>query len=294
MKYPEIKKLPNNPSLKGLARFVSGVIYAKRGELDLQMQLLVPWSVEDPAVTTARHPLIVFCQGSAWTTPDFTYEIPQLSQYAQAGYVVATVGHRDSTQGHRSPAFLQDVKAAIRYLRAHADTYHIDPERVAMWGTSSGGNTALLVGLTGDDPAFLTEDFPEYGDSVKTVVECFGPSDMIGLLDRVKERIETGDEGTAAIFHGLFGQEDAEQKRRAGQVSPLHLVEDGKPYPPFLIIHGDQDDVVAYDHSVRMFHRLCDAGVSAEMICIEGAPHEGNFWSQELHGMVLAYLRKTL
>ena len=85
---------------------------------------LRPWEEE------ARWPLVVFVQGSAWRTPDRGYEIPQLSHLAQQGYVVATVCHRDSTQGNPFPAYLQDVKTAIRFLRAHAEEYGIDPEHV--------------------------------------------------------------------------------------------------------------------------------------------------------------------
>ncbi|MCB8600020.1 alpha/beta hydrolase, partial [Blautia sp. DFI.9.9] len=68
--------------------------------------------------------------------------------------IVATVQHRSALDGHAFPAFLQDVKTAIRYLRAHAAEYQIDPDRVGIWGTSSGANAALLTALTPNDPRY--------------------------------------------------------------------------------------------------------------------------------------------
>src|SRR5690606_6431839 len=114
--------------------------------------IMVPWyektdSLEDEV---PRRPLIVFLQGSGWTFPDVNYEIPQLAEYARNGYVVATITHRSYKDGYPAPAFLQDAKTAIRFLRKNANVYGIDPNRVCFWGTSSGGNTAMLVAMTGD------------------------------------------------------------------------------------------------------------------------------------------------
>ena len=150
MRYPEIKSLPLNPGLEGFSRLDVNIPYSDRAGCTLD--LLLPWANQHQDILgDVKYPLVVFIQGSSWTTADRLAEIPQLSALSRKGFVVATVGHRSCLDGYPAPAFLVDVKTAIRFLRAHARQYSIDPDRVAVWGTSSGGNAALLVGLTAGD-----------------------------------------------------------------------------------------------------------------------------------------------
>ena len=151
-----IHELNNNPTLAGQVRLIENVVYGAADGEAQQMSLLTPWAQRYQAAQLPARPLIVFVQGSSWRLPTLGEEIPQLVQFVHQGYVVATVQHRNSLDGHAFPAFLTDVKAAIRYLRAHATEYAIDPARVSVWGTSSGANAAMLVGLTGDDPKYKT------------------------------------------------------------------------------------------------------------------------------------------
>lgn len=99
---------------------------------------------------TAATPPWYSCKAAPGPRRHRDYEIPQLSALAREGFVVATVNHRDASSDPHDmfPAYLEDVKAAIRYLRANARQWHVDPDRLGIWGTSSGGNTSLLVGLT--------------------------------------------------------------------------------------------------------------------------------------------------
>jgi len=214
------------------------------------------------------------------------YEIPQLAQLAREGYVVATITHRSSIEGAAFPAYLADTKTAIRFLRAHTDEYAVDPARVCVYGTSSGGNTALLVGVTGDDPAFKSDEYAEFSDAVTCVAECFGPTDLTKMIDT--SEYDPHSEG-AAIFNGLSGDNEINDVLR--RMSPVNYVEDGKKYPPTLIIHGDADPVVPYEQGVLMFHRLVDAGAEAEMIRVKDAPHEGPFWSPALVDAIFAFIK---
>ena len=288
LKFTSIK---NNPTMAGQAAVSPDIVYAVHDGREYKLTLLLPWSASQDE--SSRFPLIVFVQGSAWTTPDITYELPQLAKYAQSGYVVATVVHRSAVDGYKAPAFLEDTKCAIRFLRANAAKYHIDPERVGMWGTSSGGNTALLVGLTGDDPTYRTDEYTEQSDAVKTVVECFGPAEMESLFHLTPEEIEAAGDALK-LRVSLLGETEEEQRRRAALITPLDMVKPGVDYPPFLLIHGDADPVVPYDHSTRMAEKLCAADVHTEMIRVEGAEHEGTFWSVQLHDMILDYFNRTL
>ena len=107
--------IPHNPTLAGLATLTRNVAY-KTGADDLVMDIIAPQSTGDD--DNRRYPTVVFVQGSAWTTPHRDYEIPQLSALAREGFVVATVNHRDASSDPHDmfPAYLEDVKAAIRYL----------------------------------------------------------------------------------------------------------------------------------------------------------------------------------
>ena len=150
---PELLHLPMNPELKGQAELIGPLTYSRNGQ---KLILMLPWAPKDDRTHRAPCPVILFVQGSAWTSPNLNYEIPMLSRYAEEGFAVATVTHRSIADGFPFPAFLEDVKCAVRFLRAHAAQYALDPERIAAFGTSSGGHTVCMLGLTGDDPAFRT------------------------------------------------------------------------------------------------------------------------------------------
>lgn len=291
-----IKTLPFNPMLDGLAEATPDIVFAAEHGKAVTMRVIKPWKNEKNA--DRRYPLIVFIQGSGWTSPNINLHLPHICQFAMAGYVVATVTHRDSKDGHPFPAFLQDVKSAIRFLRAHADAYQIDPERVAAWGTSSGGNTALLLGLTGDDPRYTSAVHPEQSDAVKAVVDVFGPTDMLGLFLGIFGDYETAklDEGTAEYLNGILGfpWNTPEGRAAADAMSPLHILTAGKALPPMQLLYGDADPVVPYDQGVRMYEKLTGMGYEADFVCVQGAEHEGNFWSQAVLDEIKAWLNARM
>lgn len=290
MSYPDIKVIKNNPDLTGMASVIPDVVFSTAAGVPLKMQLMVPWDVTRRQKAQKRYPLIVFVQGSAWTFPDVYAQMPQLCSLARTGYVVATVTHRNSLEGHPFPGFLQDVKTAVRYLRKHADLYGIDSDRVGIWGTSSGGNTALFTGLTPDDDRFKTEEYKEYSDRVKLVVDCFGPSDLRAMLGDGSGM----DSEVTAIFKGLAGGDMNDIPAKLELMSPVLYMKEKEAYPPFLLLHGDADDMVPYEQSEDMFHRLIDAGAEASMVRVEGAPHEDSFWSEELLGIIKEFIDKNI
>ena len=281
MELPEIRHIPNNPSLEGMAELLQNVVYSTKAGADITLSLLIPWGARERG---DRLPLIVFVQGSAWTFPDLGYEMPQMADYARHGCVVAMVTHRNCLNGHPFPAYLEDVKAAIRFLKRNAGEYAIDKTRVCIWGTSSGGNTALLVGLTGDDPAYKTAECAEESDKVNLVVECFGPTDLPRMLGGQM----WAEAEHAEIFKSLIGGRDT--RAVLSEMSPVSHVKPGETYPPFLLIHGDADELVPYDQMTVMLKALHDQGADVQAVCVDGAPHEGSFWSRELHGLIRSYI----
>ena len=288
----KVIRIPNNPNQKGFAEITHDVVFSRAGGEEIKMSLILPKPVEGSSIRD-KYPLIVFLQGSGWTAPCIYYQIPQMSWFAKNGYAVAMITHRncrDSEPGKDFPAFLIDTKCAIRYLRAHADEYGIDKDRVAFWGTSSGGNTALLVALTGDDPRYKTE-YPEESDAVKCVLDCFGPSDMSdqatwrtpGMTELPKD----------SLFYFLTGSRDPHSDRLK-EISPLLLLPGKKDLPPILLMHGDRDTAVPLSQSERMYEALLAGGHEAEMIVVEGAPHEGSFWTDELMALAADFIKRKL
>lgn len=288
----EILVLKNNPGMEGICEMLPDVEFACPDGHSLKMQLILPMKPESGE--EKRYPLIVFIQGSAWTKPNQYFEIPQLSDYARKGYAIATVTHRSCFESP-APAFLVDVKSAIRFLRAHAQEYRIDPERVCAWGTSSGGNTALLLGVTGGMAEFDIGENLDQSSAVKTVVDCFGPTDLEKMV--LSQYVST-EEKPDGLLENLAGgvpvRTDPEKLARLRSVSPVRYVEPGKCFPPFLILHGDSDPVVRYEDSLEMYEKLLECGHDASMVRVTGAPHEGSFWSRELHAEILKFIEATL
>lgn len=274
-----ILHIPANPTMAAQARLDTNIVYSTAQGQEITCAVLTPWN----EATEKPYPAIVFVQGSAWQFPDVGYELPQLSEYAKGGYVVMTVTHRNAMEGHPFPAFLEDVKTAVRYLRKNAEVYHVDPERIGIWGTSSGGNTSMLVSMTADDPRYKTGEYAEFSDAVRCAVQCFGPTDLVTLFELHKG---------APIAKALQGDQDADTVLH--DMSPYHIAEPGKEYPPILMIQGDADDVVPWDQGEKMYKKYLEVGADAQLICIDGAPHEGPFWSRAVHEQIMAFLDKHL
>lgn len=298
--------LPNNPEFSGMAVMNDEMTFECEGQTQ-RMTLIMPGKMAREENKT-RFPLVVFLQGSGWTAPNRFSQLPQLCAYAQKGIAVASITHRNSLDGNPFPAYLKDAKAAIRYLRSRAEELKIDENRIAFFGTSSGGNTALLVGLTGDDERYLTEDYKGYSDKVACVVDCFGPSDLIqfegsplppltqdGQLpnqETLKALYQDRDQGMLDILFALFGSQDAMAVLKA--MSPIYEIKPGKQYPPFLIVQGSADDVVPMSQSVKMHQALKDAGQNSTLVEITNAEHEGTFWSDDLHTLIFEFLKTNL
>ena len=280
-----IHEIKNNPTMKGQVRLIENVVYSAVDGEAVIMDILAPWSQRYDYLTSEPRPLIVFVQGSSWRLPTMGEEIPQLVQFVKAGYIVATVQHRNSLDGHAFPAFLEDVKTAIRYLRTNAAKYSIDPQRVAIWGTSSGANAALLVGLTGDDPRYKTNDYADQSDAVNAVVSCFAPTDVIDTFKNA-DRVP----GSDILQYSLFGRDKSKWDQIKRQMSPLYQVKAGQQYPPFLLMHGDADQVVQYHQMEEMYDVLQQHGVAVEAYRVKGANHERDFWSQQIYDLVKEFL----
>ena len=272
--------------------YIPDVEYVRREGRPLHLQLLMPCGLVPGADTKKRFPLLVYVQGAAWGEQDVYINLPQLARLAQQGYVVASVKHRPAAEAP-FPAFLQDVKSAIRFLRANADRYLIDPEEAAIWGDSSGGHTALMAGVTGDMEEFKTEDYYEYSDAVKAVVDFYGPTDTsrINGAPRNPEFMKPRDDAPENIL--FRGRVDL-RPELAQPGNPIQYVSTEKELPPFLIVHGDSDSVVPFQQSVLMVSKLQQCGKMVEFYKVCGAEHGTCMWTDEVLGIVDQFLKAYL
>lgn len=285
-----IHEIENNPGLTGQVRLIDNVTYAAVDGRPLKMAILEPWTQRFPLkYHPAPRPLIVFVQGSSWRVGKMEEQIPQLVQFVKAGYVVATVQHRNTLDGYPFPAFLEDVKTAIRYLRRRAVKFAIDPDRVAIWGTSSGANAAMLVGLTGDDPRYAGHLYRTESDRVNAVVSCFAPMDVLDTFDYT-----AAVPGSELLKFCLLGMDRKKWPEIAKEMSPLDQVKPGQDYPPFLLFHGDADKVVPYQQMVKMYDKLSADGYDVAAYRVKGANHEKDFWSERVYQTVLEFLDKKV
>jgi len=286
------KTIKNNPSLDGMAEMIPDVEFSHVGGEGLKMQIITPWydceCKERPA-----YPLVVFVQGSGWTFPDVWCQIPQLCELARRGYVVATVTHRNALEGHPFPACLQDVKTAIRFLRKNAGLFGINPERVGLWGTSSGGNLSLLTAMTMGMEEYETKEYQGYSDKVDYVVACFPTNDFVEYMQD-----ETSDQGIKDVFAALAGGKIDEDMAVLKKMSPYYLVEEAKKqagfvkYPPIFLAHGDDDALVPYRQTEKLYQSLKETDTDVTFVTVEKAPHEGSFWGREILEMVFQFIKE--
>ena len=184
---------------------------------------------------------------------------------AEHGYVAATVTYR-LAPAYRFPAAVEDCKASVRWLRAHAADYRLDPKRIGVMGGSAGGHLALFLGVTGGVTAFEGEGDREQSSAVNCVVSVYGPSDFTQSYGKSVDAHE--------VLPLFFGG-NLETRRREHIVgSPLYWVT--PQAPPTLCIHGTDDKYVAHEQAVWMVDRLKAASVEAELLTLPGAGHGFN------------------
>jgi acetyl esterase/lipase len=261
--------------------YLPDVTYATYGERTMRLQIVRPMALR------SKVPLILFIQGSGWKKQTLYFQIPNLSIVAARGYVVASVEYRE-TPDARFPAQLEDVKCAIRFLRANADRFGIDPERVGVWGDSSGGHLSLMTGLT--PGRYRNEPFPDVRDDVAAVVDYYGISDLLSLgkfNDYEQHDAATSPE---AMLIGGSVLEKTEEARRA---SPIHQPLD-VDLPPFLIVHGDCDAIIHIDQSYGMYHALRRAGQDVQLVKVLGADHIFGMWTPEVLDLTARFFDRHL
>ncbi|MFE7278496.1 alpha/beta hydrolase fold domain-containing protein [Streptomyces sp. NPDC057623] len=228
-------------------------------------------------------PLVISTRGSAWLADNGRRDADKVAaELNPAGYAVAGVSVRSSSQA-RFPAQLHDVKGAIRWLRAHAETYGLDPERVAIMGDSSGGWASAMAAVTGDDPA-LEGDVGVRGPSsaVRAAIPFYPPTDFLQMDAHMPDDgaefnaimgITGGHNDPRSPESRLLGRTITEcRPDEIAPANPLtHIGE--RPVPPTLILHGEPDALVPHHQGRLLYDRLAAAGHEARLISFPKAAH---------------------
>jgi acetyl esterase/lipase len=267
------------------------VEYAVKDGHPLRLLVLQPSADSSTASTeeldAEQFPLLVYVQGSGWQEQQLGACLDPLTSFAHRGYVIAIVEYRPSSVAH-FPAQVADAQTATRWLLEHAAAFHIDPSRVAVWGDSSGGHTALMCAVGGNDPT-LTDEPEDDPLPISACVDFYGPT-ALDLMD--SEPSEMNHNGPGSPETALLGVETLDQDpdlvRRA---DPRSHLTPGARLPAFLIAHGNKDRLVPFHQSVLIYEALREAGHSAELVQVKGAGHGGpTFWTPELLDLVDRFL----
>jgi acetyl esterase/lipase len=208
------------------------------------------------------------------------------------GVAVAAVQYRFASQS-TYPAQVHDAKAAVRWLRARGAEHDLHVERIGVWGASAGGYLASMLALTDDDPD-LEGDVGVHGDqssAVQAAAIWFAPSDLVMSARRSPLEQQLLAPAPEPPLFGLEGVEaDVDLVRRA---SPAWRAHAGAP--PFLVAHGDHDNMVPERESHTLHSALTRAGASSTLVTLGGAGHEGpEFDSAAHHALTAAFLRAHL
>lgn len=240
------------------------VTYGKGGDVDLQLDIARPKDGDGP------FPAILFIHGGGWRGGSRQGYKAAIADSAKHGYVAATVSYRltqpDPAGKARFPfpAQVHDVKCAVRWLRANAAKYKVDPDRIGATGGSAGGHLSLMLGLTDESAGLEGEGGnKDVSSRVQAVVNVYGPTDMPHIM--------TNSKGAAPIVESFLNAKAAEDAEVYKKASPITYVD--KNDPPVLTLHGAADTLVPPDQAERLDKAMKEAGASHTMIIYEKQGH---------------------
>jgi acetyl esterase/lipase len=211
----------------------------------------------------------VWIHGGAWLggSKNGTPAMGQLRR----GYAVASINYRLSQEAI-FPAQIHDCKAAIRWLRAHAKEYNLDAKRIGVWGSSAGGHLVALVGTSGDVKELEGDEGNlDQPSRVQAVCDWFGPTDFCQMAAHALPDSKLDHDAAGSPESKLIGGPIQENKDKVAKANPITYV--SKDDPPFLIMHGDKDNLVPHHQGEILAEALRKAGVQVTFETVKGAGH---------------------
>jgi acetyl esterase/lipase len=271
---------PERPDLSKVT-VLRDIEYVPGGHPRQKLDLYLPRDAQ----AGSKRPLIVWVHGGAWLGGSKD-NCPAV-RFTSDGYAVASVNYRLS-QHAIFPAQIQDCKAAIRWLRANADTHGIDPNRIGAWGASAGGHLVALLGTAGDVNDFDVGPHAGVSSRVQAVCDFFGPTDFTKMSSFPSSMDhDAADAPEAKLIGGPIPQ----NKDKAQRANPITYVT--KDDPPFLIVHGDKDPLVPHNQSELLRDALKAVDVSVTFYTVQGGGH-GGFKDPQVDVLVTEFFNKRL
>ncbi|HEY0140114.1 MAG TPA: alpha/beta hydrolase [Thermoanaerobaculia bacterium] len=244
--------------------------YARPAGTPLLLDLRVP---DGPG----PHPVLVYLHSGAWISGDRTGG-PALRQ-ATRGYAVASVDYRLAPQ-HIWPAQVEDAKAAVRWIRANARQYNLDPNRIGMFGASAGGHIGSILGTSGGVPSLEGAALgnSQYSSRVKVVVDYYGPTDLLKIEEQKLPCIPLDGNASYMPPSLLMGCPIQECKERTATANPITYITPDDP--PFLIVQGLLDCLTPYKQSVMLHDALVATGVDSTLVLVPNGEHGGRAFDE--------------
>lgn len=252
-----------------------------RKNIKLEMDILKP-------NRKGKFPTVLFVAGGSFAHSYKENYLQQRMEIAKAGYVVASMEYRTIPDGV-FPQSLEDVKAAIRFLKANAEEYGIDKERIAIMGESAGGYLVAMAGATNGTRDFDKGENLSENSDVKAVVDIYGVTDFGEADFDIPEDI---DEGYRAILLSVkFWLNDVRNDIKV--TNPISYI--SEKTPPFLLMHGDADTLVPPVHTEMLHKALIEKGIESTRYVVTGAGHSDEYWFQpEIIKTIINFLNEKL
>jgi acetyl esterase/lipase len=239
--------------------------FARYGRQVLRMDLFRP-----RPFLGLPHPVLVWIHGGGWQRGSRKEGFRNLLFFARQGFLCASIDYRLSRDA-LFPAQIEDCKCAIRFLRAHARKLNLDPDRIGVWGASSGGHLAALLGTSGSRPELEGKGgWAAFSSQVQAVCDWFGPTDLLKMVDFPSQIDHNGPDSPEAR---LLGGPIQTRKAAAERANPIAYITEQAP--PFLIMHADNDPLVPFNQSQLLLNALRKAKIEASLIAVHGGGHGG-------------------
>lgn len=231
------------------------------------------------------YPVIIWLCGGAWKMMDKGYHLPEMVYLAEKGFAIASIEYRMTNEA-QFPGQIEDVKEAIRFLRAHSEEFCLNPEKFGIMGESAGGYLAVLAGTTGETRIFDKGANLEYTSRIQAVCDWYGPVDFI---DFARE-----NNGYAASPEALLlGGAAYENRETAIRANPCTYLTPNTP--PIMIVHGNQDGTVPFRQSEILYEQLCANGTPVEFYELENTDHaDRHFVQPEIRALILDFFTRHL
>jgi acetyl esterase/lipase len=256
------------PKLPDAVKLEADIPYAGTDNPRQRLNLLLPRTPKDGRPL----PVIAYIHGGAWLGGDRSGGHGRLAGYVAGGeYAGVAIGYR-LTREAIWPAQIHDCKAAIRWVRANAKKYNLDPDRIGVVGDSAGGHLVAMLGTSGGVKELEGDLGPhkDVSSRVRCVVDLFGPSDLLAMKDYPSS---LNHDAASSPEGKLVGGRVSDKKDVAIAASPVTYV--SADDPPFLILHGNKDMVVPYNQSERLSGALKKAKVECSFVTVDGGGHGG-------------------